>query len=68
MPELDMRAFRSFTYRKCRAEWDSERGIWEVRTPEDNHIISSSDKDGIKSYIDNYMEAYYGTAKQELQL
>lgn len=56
MPEIDMRAFRSFTYRKCRAEWDSDNGNWRVTTPEGHHIISSSDKDGIKSYIDNYLK------------
>lgn len=61
MPEIDMRAFRSFTYRKCRAEWDADKGNWTVNDPNGHHIISSSDKDGIKSYLDDYLEAYYGT-------
>lgn len=57
---IDKRAFRSFTYRKCRAEWDNEAGHWSVLSPAGYFIISSSDKDGIKEYIDNYMEVYYG--------
>lgn len=64
MADIDRRAFRSFTYRKCRAEWNDEKGLWEVGNPKGYHIISSSDKDGIKEYIDNYMEVYYGLVQQ----
>lgn len=59
MADIDRRSFRSFTYRKCRAEWDAEKGLWVTADPNGHHLISSSDKDGIKSYLDDYLEAYY---------
>jgi hypothetical protein len=59
MPRAPRKVQKDFTYRKFTCEWNLVTLNWVVKTPEGHTLMHSSDKDGIKSYIDDYVEAYY---------